>query len=82
VIEEKNVEVVFPPCGFVFELVYRCRGVPFLEGSFGQIAFIDGEAWAVGFRSGGGDREPARWWPLDLNGVREIALGRTRQQPE
>ncbi len=75
-IETHRIEVIFPPCGFVFELVYRCRGVPFLEGNFRQIAFIDGEAWAVGFR------EPVRWRPLDLRGGREIALGRTRQQPE
>lgn len=44
-----QVHVILPPIGHVFALICRCRGVPFREGFFRQLAVARGEAWAVGF---------------------------------
>lgn len=73
--ETESIEVVFAPSGFVFELVWRCRGVPFVEGVFHQVAFIGGEVWAVDFQSSKSD-VPARWRLLRRAGAHEIGLRR------
>lgn len=48
--------MIFPPDGWVFELIHRCRTVAFREGMFGCLAIYGSRLWAVGLR---GEMSPA-----------------------
>lgn len=72
-IEPPSAELILPPEGYVFELIHRCRGVPFREGVFRQLLIMPGAFWAVGF----GFTKPetlAHWRPIQTESVGEIAL--------
>ena len=70
-----SVQIIFAPEGYLFELIYRSRGVPLIEGVFREIVFVDGRAWGADFRSLGETR-PARWRVLNSARWNEIALSR------
>lgn len=72
-----EIQVISAPAGYVFELIYRSRGVPFREGLFQFLVSYGGRTWAVGFHT---ERPSVDgfWRRIDGADQHEVALCRWR----